>query len=242
MKEFIGGTLIVIALLFFALSIIGIFVPRKLTFFVSKTENPPSRFKIFVTYIFLSVVFFAVAGSILPQPDKIDQTPASVQQSVAAETKQPESKKIEVTQASLPPQTSSQAEIQQTEKYMLPKLTKEEASRCDLAPCPAGTHVVSYFKKNDPYVACPTKELAEYTNFAIGLMVMTLNVSGGDRMPNISPITGDPEYEGSTKIMMDNLRDSAGVKTFDQAMTVCRDGKNGRHLVVMNNRENESMI
>ena len=45
-------------------------------------------------------------------------------------------------------------------------------------------------------------------------------------MPNISDKTGEFEYEGETKTMVDAMREKAGVQTFDQAVAIGKfDGR-----------------
>lgn len=110
--------------------------------------------------------------------------------------------------------------------------TKEINSRCNVAECSAGTKVTSYAKKDDPFWACPTKELSEYTNFAFTMALMTYQISG--KLPNISPITGEPEFQGETKTFLTILRERTGLKTLDQATAMCIHGRHGLKLTVAN--------
>ena len=105
-------------------------------------------------------------------------------------------------------------------------------NRCSISECFAGTAVKTFAEKSDPYYACPTKELSEYTNFVIGMVSASMQMTG--RIPNISPITGDPEWSGGSKLILENLRNGAGVATFDQAIALCANGKNGIKVKVMN--------
>lgn len=105
---------------------------------------------------------------------------------------------------------------------------------CTVATCSPGTRVVSLGNKSDKYFACQTKETAEYVNLVVGLIQLQASVTGS--LPNISPQTGEPEYQGETKQMIDGLRAAAGVQTFGEAMTnYCIPGKPGRRFMVMNN-------
>jgi len=53
-------------------------------------------------------------------------------------------------------------------------------------------------------------------------------------MPNISDKTGEFEYEGETKIMVDVLREKAGVQTFDQAVAICAPGLDKKPVTILN--------
>jgi membrane-bound inhibitor of C-type lysozyme len=103
--------------------------------------------------------------------------------------------------------------------------------RCTFETCKAGTRAVTYYKKNDPYYACPNRELATYVNSIVALTAMqaTLGV-----MPNVSDKTGEPEYTGQTKLLVDSLREQAHVQTFDEAMHLCAPGRNKLRVTVMN--------
>lgn len=112
--------------------------------------------------------------------------------------------------------------------------------QCSIATCDAGTKVRSYATQSEPHFACKTKELSEYTNYVLGLLAFSKMMSG--RMPNLSPVTGDPEQEGQSKVILDTLRSEAKVRTFDQALTMCERGRNGIQLLVANNpKDSQSM-
>lgn len=103
---------------------------------------------------------------------------------------------------------------------------------CTAQQCNVGDAVVTYAAKSDPYYACPTRELSEYVNGIMGLVSLTYSMTG--KFPNVSPRTGEPEYQGETKDLIDLWRSDAGVKTLDEASAKCRDGKNKLPVVVMN--------
>lgn len=109
----------------------------------------------------------------------------------------------------------------------------EISTRCNIAECFAGSKVVTYAKKGDGYFACPTAELADYTNYVRGLVGMVYGLTG--RMPNISPVTGDPEQTGKSKELLDALRSLAKVRTFDQAAALCKEGRGAVKATVLNN-------
>ena len=104
---------------------------------------------------------------------------------------------------------------------------------CSMTECAAGSAVVSYAKKGDGYFACPTMELSDYGNYVLSVMAISMIFTG--HIPNISPVTGDPEQEGESKAILDGLRARAKVTTFDEAVSACKEGKNGLRLRVANN-------
>lgn len=130
-----------------------------------------------------------------------------------------------------PPQ---QAEAATPEASTPPKPLPEKGDSCMAAACAAGTNVVSIGAKDGMYFVCQTRQTAEYVNLVVGLVQAQAALTGS--LPNISPETGEPEYEGESKQMIDALRGRAGVQTLDEAMNrFCHKGKPGRRYVVMNN-------
>jgi hypothetical protein len=111
---------------------------------------------------------------------------------------------------------------------------------CSVIECEAGSKSITYATKQEPYYACGTRELVEYTNFILGLMVVQAQLVG--RPPNISDKTGEPEYQGETKSMLDALRGRAGVSTFDQAVSMCTKGVGKLNVTVLNNPKDSNAI
>ena len=111
---------------------------------------------------------------------------------------------------------------------------------CMAVECAAGTRAVTYATKQEPYYACGSRELADYTNFVLGLVVMQKQLTG--TMPNVSDKTGEPEYHGETKLMLDSLRKKAGVTSFDQAVSMCTKGLGKLKVVVLNNPKDSNAI
>lgn len=107
---------------------------------------------------------------------------------------------------------------------------------CATVDCAVGAKTVTYAQKDDSYYACPTFELSEYVNGVMGLVSMTYGITG--KLPNISPNTGEPEYSGQTKDMIDNWRSEAKVSSFDEATAKCSEGKNKVQVIVMNSPDN----
>lgn len=111
---------------------------------------------------------------------------------------------------------------------------------CMAKDCAVGTVLITSAKKSDFYYACPTRGLAEYTNLVIGLV--SLQAAFGAH-PNISPVTGEPEYTGQTQELVDSYRASAGVRTFDEAVSSCsRVTKGGKKVTVANNPQDAHVI
>jgi hypothetical protein len=80
------------------------------------------------------------------------------------------------------------------------------------------------------YAVCPTAALSEYVNAVGGLM--SLARASGAGVPERSPDTGEPSFEGETKAMLGELRQRAGVRTFDEAAAQCRRGAYSQPLIV----------
>lgn len=112
-------------------------------------------------------------------------------------------------------------------------------NECTFDTCKAGTRALTYSEKSDPYYVCPSRELATYIMTVVGLASMQAMLGGG--MPNISDKTGEFEYEGETKTMVDAMREKAGVQTFDQAVAICSLGANKKPVMILNMPEN-SMV
>jgi hypothetical protein len=112
-------------------------------------------------------------------------------------------------------------------------------NECTFDTCKAGTKARTYYEKSDPYYSCPSRELADYVSSIIGLASMQIMLTG--QMPNISDKTGEFEYKGETKAMVDMLREKAGIHTFDQAVAICSSGVDKKPVTVLNMPEN-SMV
>ena len=69
---------------------------------------------------------------------------------------------------------------------------------------------------------------------------MTYQITG--KLPNISPDTGEPEYQGESKQLLDSLRSKSGAKTFDEALSVCIQGKGKIKVTIMNIKDEEGSV
>jgi hypothetical protein len=105
--------------------------------------------------------------------------------------------------------------------------------------CKAGTIALTHFEKGDPYSTCPTRELANYVATVIGLLAIQKTMTG--QMPNFSDKTGEPEYTGETKALVDAARGEAQVQSFDDAVRICKAGTDKRRVTVLNMPENSMM-
>ena len=106
---------------------------------------------------------------------------------------------------------------------------------CSAASCPAGSKVVTVEEPGVSFYFCPTKELSEYTAVVMGMVVSIYSLS--NRFPNISPITGEPELKGLSAEMVTSYRQRAGVRTFDQAVAICKTGRKKIKAVIDNASE-----
>lgn len=120
-----------------------------------------------------------------------------------------------------------------------PAMSANMDKACNVVACNAGEKAITYAKKDDMYFACPTMELSEYTNYVLGLASFSALLG---QMPNISPVTGEPEQEGKSKQLLDALRTKARVATFDQAVALCKKGAGKRIVTVMNNPKDSDSI
>ena len=115
-----------------------------------------------------------------------------------------------------------------------------EKQFCNTTICAAGTQAVTYTSKHETFYGCPNRELAEYTNTVLGMVAASSMLSG--QLPNISDKTGEPEYEGESKMMLDTLRAKAGVTSFDQAASRCFKGRNKVNVIILNRPANSGLL
>lgn len=111
---------------------------------------------------------------------------------------------------------------------------------CQVLECSPGDKAVTYATQSEMYWACPTQELAEYTDTLIGLAAAVYELTG--KLNNISPMTGEPVFEGETERLIEMKRHAAHVETFDQATSLCRKGRAGIRVSIMNNPGKGSAI
>lgn len=110
---------------------------------------------------------------------------------------------------------------------------------CLAIKCSAGTRAITYSAGQDTYYACPTRKLVRYVDTVIGMVSMQMSLGSA---PDISPTTGEPEYTGESKQLLDVLRKNAGVSTFDEAVHQCRKGRNGVKVIVINESKGTNEI
>jgi hypothetical protein len=114
------------------------------------------------------------------------------------------------------------------------------ATSCNEVECNRGAVLTTYATASDAYFACPTRRLSEYTQFVLGLVSLQAQVTG--KMPTLSRDTGEPQYQGETKTMVDAYRKAAGVGSFNEAVTKCAKGPNGAHVRVEENPKDSFAI
>jgi len=118
---------------------------------------------------------------------------------------------------------------------------------CNAEICPPGTKVKTYYseKNGEIFHICDTKEKAEYVSAVTGMIAMHVAFSG--HMPNISPVTGDPEYPendgkpNETNIFLKILREKSGVKSFDDALSKCLKGINKLNGLILETPEDSTV-
>lgn len=116
---------------------------------------------------------------------------------------------------------------------------------CLVNECPPGTEGITYVSKSEPYYACPTRELAAYTSFVLGIFSIS-SLTG--KMPNISDKTGEPEFldtssgPNKTRLMIDHYRNQANVATFSEAVAECSKGIGKIKVVVLNNQKDDDVL
>jgi hypothetical protein len=117
-------------------------------------------------------------------------------------------------------------------------VTANAGEMCTTDTCKAGTKAITHATKTEPYFACPTRELADYTNFVLGLVAMDAMMGAS---LNISPQTGEPEVEGETKAMLDHYRTAANAPTYDAAISLCHAGKSKHRVILLNVSDDTSL-
>lgn len=125
-------------------------------------------------------------------------------------------------------------------------LARQSDKTCFVTSCSVGDKGITYVSKSEPYYACPTRELVDYISTVIGLVSMTIELTG--EPPNISDKTGEPEYldtedgPNKTRLMLDSLRNKAKVVTFDEAIAMCSEGVGKIQVSVLNSSKDEFTI
>lgn len=111
---------------------------------------------------------------------------------------------------------------------------------CADVECAAGSNAITTMSKGEVYYACPSLSLAKYTNTVVAFTTLQLVATG--KLPNISPDTGEPEFSGETKDIVDSLQTGANVDTFGQAVSECVKGSNKIKVTIMNNGDDDTVV
>ena len=79
---------------------------------------------------------------------------------------------------------------------------------CESGGCQSGSDVITATKSDGIFMSCETEQLSDYVNFVIGLLSAQKTLTG--TMPNIDPQTGEPEYEGTSKLCSTTIEGKPG--------------------------------
>jgi hypothetical protein len=77
-------------------------------------------------------------------------------------------------------------------------------------------------------------------NSVLGFVSMAQTV--GSQVPPPSPITGEPSITWEREAFLAELRKRAGVRTFDDAVSLCRKGQHSQSLVVKGRTERSVLV
>lgn len=111
---------------------------------------------------------------------------------------------------------------------------------CLIAACPGGTRAITRTADQQPYYTCKSSELSDYANYVLGVMLAQMQSAG--YAPKISSNTGEPVVQGKEQEMLDRYRASAGVSSFEEALSRCYRGSGNIDVVVLFNPEKGGSI
>lgn len=120
------------------------------------------------------------------------------------------------------------------------KPVAKKGDYCSAAQCRPGTQVKLKVDDDFGVFLCPTEQLASYVNTVIAFTILAAQKDGA--APPLSPKTGEPSFKGRSKAILDILRPSAGVATFDDAFARCVRAKNGMIFTVMNSEKSNVVM
>lgn len=121
-----------------------------------------------------------------------------------------------------------------------PKPEAKRGDECSDAQCQPGDKVKLRLPKGEKAFLCKTETTSDYVTTVFGMVSLQMTLTG--KRPQISPDTGEPVYDGDSKRLMDHLRGRANVSTFDEALAMCREGRNGQVFTVMNSVKSTTSI
>ena len=104
---------------------------------------------------------------------------------------------------------------------------------CTASNCPAGTRAMTASSEQEPYYTCKSRELSDYANYVMGLMLDQVNFAGSS--PKITSKTGEPDVPKSQQAILDDYRTKAGVSTFEGALAKCYRGIGNMSVSVLEN-------
>ncbi len=111
---------------------------------------------------------------------------------------------------------------------------------CTVSNCPTGTGAVTASSEQEPYYTCKSRELSDYANYVMGLMLAQVNFAGSSS--KITSKTGEPDVSQAQKPMLDAYRARAGVSTFEGALSKCYRGLGNMDVSVIENPKSGDSI
>lgn len=111
---------------------------------------------------------------------------------------------------------------------------------CTALNCQTGTRAVTSPSHQEPYYTCKSRELSDYANYVMSLMLAQVNFAGSS--PKITSKTGEPDVPRSQQSIMDAYRAKAGVTTFEGALSKCYRGIGNMKVTVIDNPSQSNSI
>lgn len=94
--------------------------------------------------------------------------------------------------------------------------------------------------QQEPYYTCKSRELSDYANYVMSLMLAQVNFAGAS--PKITSKTGEPDVPKSQQLILDGYRTKAGVATFEGALSKCYRGIGNMGVTVLDNPKESNSI
>ena len=111
---------------------------------------------------------------------------------------------------------------------------------CTASNCPTGTRAMTSPSQQEPYYTCKSRELSDYANYVMDLMLAQVNFAGSS--PKITSKTGEPDVTKSQQAILDDYRAKAGVLTFEGALSKCYRGLGNMRVTVLDNPKESNSI
>ena len=111
---------------------------------------------------------------------------------------------------------------------------------CTASNCLTGTRAMTSSSQQEPYYTCKSRELSDYANYVMELMLAQVNFAGAS--PKITSKTGEPDVTKSQQLILDDYRAKAGVSTFEGALSKCYRGIGNMRVTVLDNPKDSNSI